>query len=115
MRILANYFGPFAKLVEINANERSAVMVTFFCQWIGNICQKNSWRQKSEPNFWQSLGLTQSNSNSVLFDLELCIYADIALDEVADDQHGMSASTLNLGQKKGYEAWQKLKKFKQIP
>ena len=39
----------------------------------------------------------------------------LALDEVADDQHGMSASTLNLGQKKGYEALQKLKKFKQIP
>ena len=51
----------------------------------------------------------------VLFNLKLCSYADIALDEVADDQHGMSASTLNLGQKKGYEALQKLKKFKQIP
>ena len=51
----------------------------------------------------------------VLFDLKLCIYADIALDEVADDQHGMSASTQNLGQKKVDEALRKLKKFKQIP
>ena len=36
----------------------------------------------------------------VLFNFKLCSYADIALDEVADDQHGMSASTLNFGQRK---------------
>ena len=77
--------------------------------------------QKNQQIFWGALKITTFLAivlipvQQVLFDLKLCIYADIALDEVADDQHGMSASTLNLGQKKGYEALQKLKKFKQIP
>ena len=77
--------------------------------------------QKNQHTFWGALKITTFLAivlipvQLVLFDLKLCIHADIALDEVADDQHGMSASTLNLGQKKGYEALQKLKKFKQIP
>ena len=77
--------------------------------------------QKNQQIFWGALKINTFLAivlipvQQVLFDLKLCIYADIALDEVADDQHGMSASTLNLGQKKGYEALQKLKKFKQIP
>ena len=62
---------------------------------------QNNWQI-----FWGALKITTFLAivlipvQLVLFDLRLCIHADIALDEVADDQHGMSASTLNLGTEK---------------
>ena len=85
-----------------------AKIYKYFSIEIQRICKKGCFENY---NFFGN----STNSWKSTFYLKLCSYADIALDALADDQHGMSESTLNLGQKKGYEALQKLKKCDQIP